>query len=179
MSVAPETAALLDVHITPHRSLGRQGQWIALGIMAAASFAVAALFVSRGYWPVAPFIGLDVALLAFAFHAARRSARAFEDVRISDGEILIRRGVGDEVHEELRLPALWTRLERDDHPDFGCVALRLARRDAATPVAALLPPSERATFAEALAQALDRARRGGLAAHAPICSPTHLQGSPS
>lgn len=173
------TAALLDVRMTPHRSLGRQGQWIVLAIMAAASCAVAALFVARGYWPVAPFVGLDVALLAFAFHAVRRSARAFEDVRVLESEILIRRGEGDKVHEELRLPALWTRLERDDHPEYGCLGLRLARRGVATPVATLLPPAERAAFADALAQALDRARRGGLAARTSVSRSTDPQGSSS
>lgn len=163
----PEPSALFDARITPHRSLGRQGQWIALGVMGAASGAVAALFVARGDWPVAPFIGLDVALLAFAFHAVRRSGRAFEAVRVEHGEIVVRRGEGAEVQEEVRLPALWTRLERDDHPDFGCLGLRLVRRNHATPLAALLGPAERADFADAMAAALERARRGGLAAFGP------------
>ena len=150
----PEPSAPLDVRITPHRSLERQGQWIALGIMAAASCAVAAFFVARGYWPVAPFVGLDVALLGFAFHAVRRSGRAFETVRVAGDETVVRRGEGNQVHEEVRLPALWTRLERDDHPDFGYLALRLARRDQRTPVAALLGPTERSAFADAMAAAL-------------------------
>jgi len=158
---------LLHAHITPSRSLSRHGQMIAVGGFAAASMAVALVFISRGYWPIAPFLGLDAGLLAFAFWVIRRRGRAYEEVIVQADSILIRRADGVSHIAEDRLPTAWTRLEREDHPDFGCQALRLTHRRRSAPVADMLSPPERDAFARALNEALSRARRGGLAARQP------------
>lgn len=156
--------ALLHARITPSRSMSGQGQLIAIGVFGAASFVTATFFIARGYWPVAPFLGLDAALLAFAFWAVRMSGRAYEDIIVQPDVIVVRRSDGRRQVEEDRWPTAWTRLERQDHPEFGCQALRLRHRQASTPVAEMLSASERASFAIALSDAMSRARRGGLAA---------------
>lgn len=177
MSSASLTAphsALLCARITPSRSLSRHGQMIAVGGFALASFATALFFVAHGYWPVAPFLGLDAALLAFAFWAVRVSGRAYEDVIVQPDIIVIRRADGQRRIEEERLPTAWTRLERQDHPDFGCQVLRLHHRHRSAIVAEMLSPVERDSFATALEAALAKARKGGLAALPPVtASETH------
>lgn len=139
------------------------GQMIAIGGFAAASFATALFFVVRGYWPVAPFLGLDAALLAFAFWAVRLSGRAYEDVIVQADVIVVRRADGRTHVEEECWPTAWTRLERQDHPEFGCQTLHLRHRQASAPVAEMLSPEERASFADALSKAMAKARKGGLA----------------
>ena len=138
--------ALLSARITPSRSLSRHGQMIAVGGFALASFATALFFVAHGYWPVAPFLGLDAALLAFAFWAVRISGRAYEDVIVQHDVIVVRRADGRSKVEEDRWPTAWTQLERQDHPKFGCQALRLRHRRSSAPVAEMLSPAERASW---------------------------------
>lgn len=140
---------------------------LAVGGFAAASLAVAMVFVSQGYWPVTPFLGLDAGLLAFAFWVIRRRGHAFQEVIVQADSIVIRRADGISEVTEDRLPTSWTSLERQDHPEFGCQALRLRHRRQSAVVAEMLSPEERASFASALAEALARARRGGLAALQP------------
>ena len=162
--------ALFNARITPSRSLGRPGQMIALGGFAAASFVTALFFVALGYWPIAPFLGLDVALLAFAFWAVGVSGRAYEDVIVLPDVIVIRRAAG-RARSEDRLPTAWTRLERQIDQEYGCQSLRLHHRHRSIPVAQMLSPHERANFAEALDSALATARKGGLAAFNAIAAP--------
>ena len=169
--------ALLLVRIRPNRSTSLRGQMIAVGGIAAASLATAVFFMAHGYWPVAPFLGLDAAMLGFAFWAVRLSGRAYEDVIVQPDVIVIRRSDGRDRIDEYRWPTAWTRLEREDDPEFGCSALRLRHRHTIGPVAEMLSPVERAGFADALSDALARARKGGLgalpsAAATPFVLPT-------
>ena len=49
--------------------------WILLCIFSAISFATTIPFVIMGAWPVAGFMGVDVAIFYFAFRANFRAAR--------------------------------------------------------------------------------------------------------
>ena len=111
-------APLFHAHIRPSRSLSQRGQTLIFCAAAVPSLAFAAIFVAQGYWPVAPFLGLDVALLALAFWVIRRRGAAFEEVIVSAEAILIRRADGLSQAEEDHLPTTWTRLERDEDPEF-------------------------------------------------------------
>lgn len=155
---------LLHARLKPNRSLTDAGQTAALTTFALASLTTSLVFVSRGYWPVAPFILLDLAILAFAFLVVRRRARAFEDVIVRPEGITIRRSDGGADICEDTLPTAWTSLAREDHPDYGCLSLSLHHRRRTTPIAQMLSPAERAAFGLAMADALARARRGGRAA---------------
>lgn len=168
---AAAPAPLLHLKVSPSRSLSASGQVIAIGLFGAASLAVSLVFVRQGYWLIAPFVLLDAGLLAFAFIALARRGRAYEELLVEPDTILIRRADGRSPVVEERLPTAWTRLERDDHPEFGCLALRLRHRRQAMPLAQMLSPDERDSFAKLLTEALSRARRGGLAALEPVATP--------
>ena len=82
---------IFDARLTPHRSLSRRGfraMMIATGL---ASAILSVPFYLMGAWPIVGFLGLDVALLYFAFKANFRAARAYEDFRLTYFELLFAR----------------------------------------------------------------------------------------
>ena len=60
----------------PHRSLGPRGFMLIMLGVAGFSFAAGLGFFLAGTWPVIGFLGLDVALLYWAFKATYSGARA-------------------------------------------------------------------------------------------------------
>ena len=56
----------------PHRSLAIQGVRLVVLLVAAAGTVASIPFLVMGFWPVAGFYGLDVALLWFAMSASLR-----------------------------------------------------------------------------------------------------------
>jgi uncharacterized membrane protein len=163
-SAAAGERPLFHAHITPGRSLDHKGHIVVVGGVGAVALVLSLILVARGYWPIAPFLGAEVGLLAWAFWAMRQPVRVYEELTVLPDSILIRRAAWRRPVVEISMPTAWTQLERDDDPDFGCQALRLRHRGRSASVAAMLSPPERDAFAAALSEALHRARRGGLAA---------------
>ena len=48
-------------------------------------------FLLRGAWPIAPFMGADVALLGWALTASRKAARRYEHVTLTPSRLAIAR----------------------------------------------------------------------------------------
>ena len=70
------------LHSVPNRSLDARGRRIAVGAIAVATFGLAAFAAVLGAWPVMPFAGLEVALVALAFHLIGRHDEDFERLEI-------------------------------------------------------------------------------------------------
>jgi uncharacterized membrane protein len=117
-------------------------------------------FIILGAWPVAGFMGLDVALLYMAFKANFRAARAYEDVQVTPFELLVAKVSAQGQRAEWRFNPAFVRLEREEHEEFGTLRLALVSRGRSIEVAAFLGPGEKADFASALNRALAEARRG-------------------
>lgn len=62
--------------------------WL-LVITACLSLAIGIGFALFGAWPVLPFVGLEIAALAAAFHASARHAADFERIEVGDGVMLV------------------------------------------------------------------------------------------
>lgn len=78
------------VHLsTPNRSLGAEARLWALGAICATTLGVAAGATAIGAWPVMPFAGLEVALLAFAFRVLGRHDADFERLEIGGHEVRV------------------------------------------------------------------------------------------
>lgn len=78
------------VHLSkPNRSLGIVARRWVLGGIAATTFGVAAAAAAFGAWPVLPFAGLEVALLALAFHVLGRHDTDFERVEVGEHEVRV------------------------------------------------------------------------------------------
>lgn len=117
-------------------------------------------FVLLGAWPVAGFMGVDVALFYFAFRANFNAARAYEDVLVTPFELFFAKVSARGRRAEWRFNPAWVRLEREEHEEFGTQKLALVSRGKSVEIAAFLGPNEKADLAKALSRALADARRG-------------------
>jgi uncharacterized membrane protein len=156
----PAEPAIFSAVITPHRSLGSTGFLILMLCIGALSFACGMMFLILGAWPVCGFLGLDVALVYFAFRANFRAARAYEEVTVTPSELTVRKVSQSGGVREWTLNPLWVRLDRIVHEEFGIERLFLVSRGRRLSIAACLSPDEKASFANALSTALGEAKRG-------------------
>jgi uncharacterized membrane protein len=77
--------------LTPRCSLTPATARVFVGVVGATSFAVAGVFAAQGLWPVLPFAGLEIALLAWAVRASMREGSKRETITIDEDSITIRR----------------------------------------------------------------------------------------
>ncbi|MBI4273536.1 MAG: DUF2244 domain-containing protein [Rhizobiales bacterium] len=151
---------LFSAVLTPHRSLGRTGFCIVMLGVSAISFAGGVVFFLVDAWPVVGFLGLDVALVYWAFRANYRAAAAYEEVVITPSELRLRKVSYRGDVAEWSLNPLWAQLEHETHDEFGIAKLFLAERGRRIAVANFLGPTEKERLADALLAALAAARRG-------------------
>jgi uncharacterized membrane protein len=153
----PELFAAL---LTPHRSLNRTGFLVLMAFLTIVSFAAGLAFWLMGAWPVLGFFGLDVLAVYFAFRINFRNARATEEIRVTPSELRVRRTSHRGHVVEWVLNPLWVQLDRKTHAEFGIERLYLLSKGRRVSIASFLGPDEKASFANALAAALQAARRG-------------------
>ena len=146
--------------ITPNRSLDRVGFVVLMSLVAFVSFVGGLVFFIAGAWPVVGFFGLDVALLYWAFKLNYARAAAYEEVTVTAAELKLRKVSHRGEVREWTLNPLWTKLDREAHADFGLLRLFLVSRGKRLAIASYLGPQEKEGFADALAAALNEARRG-------------------
>jgi uncharacterized membrane protein len=152
--------AVFSAVLKPHRSLNLRGVRLVLVLVALASCVASVPFIVLGFWPVAGFYGLDVAILYFALRSSMAQARSYEEVCVTPLEILLRKAPFDGPVSEWRFNPAWTRLHREEHAEFGVQRLALVSRGQFVGLAAFLSPDEKASFGTALSAALAEARRG-------------------
>jgi uncharacterized membrane protein len=77
------------IELSPHRSLTeRQGLLFFLGVCTG-SFGFAGLLALKGFWPVLPFAGLEMGLLAFALKRSLDQRHRMQTILISEDEVRI------------------------------------------------------------------------------------------
>jgi uncharacterized membrane protein len=123
----------------------------------AINLAFAISFALRGAWPVAPFLGLDVALLAWAFRQSRIAAAREERVTLTPSLLRVLRKPAPKGPPEVAFNPYWVRVEMDDPPEHGS-QLTLWSHGRGLRIGAFLAPTERAAFAQRLRSALRGAR---------------------
>ena len=156
----PPDTLIYATRLVPHRSLSA-AQFRLLMLLLGTCCAAASLpFVMLGAWPVAGFFGLDVALVYLALRASFRSARAYEEVRLTAFELHLAKVSARGNARDWRFNPSWVRLEQDVHAEFGVQKLALVSHGHRVAVAAFLGADAKARFAGDLAQALNQARRG-------------------
>ena len=152
--------ALFAARLTPHRSLNRTGFLVLMGFLTVVSFAAGLVFTLMGAWPVFGFFGLDVLVIYWAFRINFRRAAAIEEISVTPSELRVRR-VSHRGHVvEWVLNPLWVRLDQKGDAEFGIERLYLVSRGRRLSVGIYLGPGEKASFAKALREALNAARRG-------------------
>ena len=146
--------------LTPHRSLPRVGFIVLMCVFGGVSFLTGIAFLMLGAWPIFGFCGLDVLLLYLAFRLNYRRAAAYEEVSVTPVALTVRKVSHHGRAREWVLNPLWVRLEKIVHEEFGVEKLLLVSRGHQLAVANFLGPDEKATFATALGNALNEAKRG-------------------
>lgn len=146
--------------LRPHRSLGRIGFMILIVVFGLVSFIAGVAFLLIGAWPVFGFFGLDVLLLYWAFNLNYRYAAEYEQVTVTPTQLKVRKVSYRGRVREWVLNPLWVKLDPVVHEEFGVEGLFLVSRGKQLAIGSFLAPDEKASFAQALGNALSEARRG-------------------
>ncbi len=155
--MASENGVLLDQVLRPSPPMSPRILLAVLLLVAFINVAIALYFVLRGAWPIAPFMGADVALLAWAFRASLKAAKREERVTLTASLLRIARRPPKGLGDEIRFNPYWVRVQMDDPPDHWS-QLTVWSHGKGLKIGSFLAPEERASFAETLKNALRRAR---------------------
>jgi uncharacterized membrane protein len=147
----------LDALLRPNPPLSPHVLLMVLIVVALMNIAFGALFVLRGAWLVTPFMGADVALLAWAFRASRIAARAYEHVTLTPSELLVAHQPPKGTERRIVLNPYWVNIHLEQPEDMPR-KLTLRSHGKSVQVGSFLGPRERRSFADALKAALGAAR---------------------
>lgn len=142
----------MDAVLAPNRSLSRRARRLLIIVFVIANAVPAAVFLAHGAFPVSGFMGLDVLALVWALHANERSGKARERVLVSPASIQVTRRAPDAREQHYAASPLWVRVQENAR------GVGIATGGSNIRVAGFLAPFERAAFAEALRDALTKAR---------------------
>jgi len=85
---AGKSAGAFVFNSRPNHSLTRPQERLVFWSLAALCFTTASVFSVLGYWPILPFAGLEMGLLAWAFKALRGREGDYESLVI-DGDVVV------------------------------------------------------------------------------------------
>lgn len=154
----PADEPIFRALLMPHRSLGRTGFFVLMGILAFVWLGTGAFFLSLGAWPVFGFFGLDVLLLYTAFKLNYRAARAREEVSISRTALDIRKVEPSGKAMSFRFNPFWTMFRVARHKEIGITSMAVEGEGKRVPIGAFLNPDDRESFAAAFGRALATAK---------------------
>ena len=146
--------------IRPHQSLSQDGFRIVMALCCLVSLVTSVACWRMGFWPIAGFFGLDMLGLYVALKVSFRRGRSFEEVMISQLEVLLARVSDRGERREWRFNPLWTKLTRVEDEEFGLRTLTLISRRQHVVVARDASPPEREFVADGLARALAEVKKG-------------------
>ncbi|HEY2035114.1 MAG TPA: DUF2244 domain-containing protein [Rhizomicrobium sp.] len=148
---------LLDETLRPSPPMDSRTLLIILALVAAFNIAFALSFILRGAWPIAPFMGLDVALLAWAFRASTNAARRFEHVMLTPSLLRVEKHPVKGAATKAEFNPYWVRVDLQRPTEFSN-RLFLHSHGKALQLGAFLAPAVRESFAETLKSALFAAK---------------------
>ena len=149
---------VFQVLLTPHRSLGRGGLWVLIGIAGLVTVAHAVAFALIGAWPVAGFLGLDLVLLCGAFALNFRAARQKEIVGVSRTDLWVEKIAPSGRKREFRFNPFWARFQVSRHDEIGITRMQVTGEGRSTDIGSFLNPDDRESFARAFSGALASVR---------------------
>ncbi len=117
-------------------------------------------FFLAGAWPVAGFVGIELALLIAALLWTRRGARYREHVRLDRTGLHVRAVAGNRLLREWRFEPYWVRV-RLEPARHGERLLQLSAHGSTLTLGRFLTSDERCAFAAALNRALGDYRSPG------------------
>jgi uncharacterized membrane protein len=148
---------LLDQVLRPSPPLAPKILLRILAGVALINLAFVAYFMFKGAWPIAPFMGLDVVLLGWAFRASTIAARREEHIVLTPSELSVERRFPKKPLRAWTFNPYWTHVEMDDPPEHQS-QLTLWSHGKFLRIAQFMAPEERAKFGQILKAALHNAR---------------------
>ncbi|SBT03233.1 conserved hypothetical protein [Candidatus Accumulibacter aalborgensis] len=137
----------------PNRSLSALGRRLVFVVTAAVSGTIAFVFSCIGAWPVAPFTGLELALLWWALRRTEACAHDVETITLESGHLTIetRRGARLERHV---FQSYWARLQVIKPPGQASHRVLIRSHGKEVEVGSLLNEEQRMALAKDLKQDL-------------------------
>jgi len=106
-------AAECRIELAPNCSLTPRGARLFVGSLAAATFLVAGFFTLQGLWPVLPFAGLEIGLLAWAVRASMRRGSVRELIVVSESQVVVERTAPSGSRQSV-FPRHWSKVTLRD-----------------------------------------------------------------
>jgi uncharacterized membrane protein len=151
------SVAMQRIELAPHCSLSERQ---ALGFFLLTSipaFGIAAFFTFRGFWPVLPFAGLEMAVLALALWLSFARRRQRQIILLTDAEVrILSRGIRG-CRSEVVFPRHWAQVKLRaafvrSHPS----RLTIESMGRACEVGAFLTEEDRRGLARSLARSIGK-----------------------
>lgn len=149
---------LFNALLKPHRSLGRRGFAVLMGVLIALWIGIGMAFLRLGAWPVFGFFGLDVLAIYFAFRWNYRAARVREEVTMSRTCLDIRKVAPSGCAEAHSFNPFWTRFSVHRHDEIGITRMAVEGDGRQVTIGGFLNPDDRESFAAAFGRALAAAK---------------------
>jgi uncharacterized membrane protein len=140
-------AAARHIELVPHCSLSVRGAFVCFGVVCSVTVGIAAAATLLGYWPVMPFAGLEMAVLAWALYSNMQRRFERESIDISETEVVI-----EDNHANPRrivFPRHWARV-KIRHPNSPRSSLVIESHGRAREVGKFLTEEERRQLAAEL-----------------------------
>ena len=150
---------LLELTLTPHRSLPRHGFVALMAALIGFNFAAGLVFLIAGAWPVIGFLGLDVLLVWIAFKLNYARARQAEKLLFYSDRLAIWRRDHWGREAVVDLQPYWLRV-RVVRQQGAVVRLLLTSHGRRYAIGQFLAPDERERLALHIDQVLSALRDG-------------------
>jgi uncharacterized membrane protein len=111
------TAAATEhrIELAPNCSLTPAGARWFVGSLAVVTFLVAGVCAAQGLWPVLPFAGVEIGLLAWAVRASLRRGAEREVIVVSEAHVVVERRSPSGSRQSV-FPRHWARVTLRDPP---------------------------------------------------------------
>jgi uncharacterized membrane protein len=152
----------IRIHLCAHCSLSPgAARWFFLSV-ASAPLLIAAFCVAHGWWPVLPFAGMELGLLALVLRHSMRRGRQQECITITDDHVTINAQLGA-IPATTRFSRHWTRVKLRVPPTLHPRRLCFESQGRVCEVGRFLTEDERAVLAARLHQLV-----GGMSDSPPL-----------
>lgn len=103
----------LTIQIAPNCSLRPRTAALFFASICAVSFTIAGLLAMRGLWPVLPFAGLEMLVLAWALKISMRRRFCSQTIRLTDDRVLVETRNGARI-QRIEFTRHWARVKLRD-----------------------------------------------------------------
>jgi len=156
-SIKNQQTFRFSAHLSPHRSLSPYGFLILMGFISLICFVMGIVFLLIGAWPVVGFLGLDVAVIYYAFKRNYNDAKIFETINLTSDELELTRVYPSGRRRVWKFNPVWVNIKTTEHTS-GSNTILLTSHGKNLNFAAFLSNEERREFASVLRHELSVAR---------------------